>query len=467
MMIIGRVVAAALAMEPAWVQTVQIAASNGPPEDACESKSTVASPGTPSVTPPPSASEVTESESVAMVRMDTAAGAANANLPEGWAKRLQVGEAYNVAGVPLESLRGRDVDIDRIHAVIAGAARRDHVVRLAFWGASHVAGEYMTGELRRLLQDRYGDAGHGFVMPAAPWTGYRASDVNLCSGGEWVSDFVDRRGGRADGLLGFAGVSIEGLAQSATGWVQTTRTNPHGQRVSQFEIHYLRQPGGGVLEAVVDDAPPISIPTAGATGPGTLIVKVPDGPHRLTVHPAGDGPVRIFGVVMERETPGVVVDAMGVSGRTASSWNHWDEPLMRAFLDRRRPELAVLAYGTNEANDRSLTPEEYRGNLRGMLTKFRRLLPDTACLLIGPSDRAKRVKGTTYAVWGPTEWVAGVQREVGPEFGCATWDLQAVMGGPGSMVRWRAAEPALAAGDYIHLSAAGYQEVARRLLAVL
>lgn len=458
---------AAFAAEPAWVQTVEIARTNGPPDGACESKAKVASPGTPTVTPPPSASETNESESAAMVRFDTAPGAANAALPEGWAKRLQLGGAFDVGQVPLEPLRGREADIARIHAVIASAARHDHVVRLAFWGASHVAGEYMTGELRRLLQDRYGDAGHGFVMPAAPWTGYRASDVNLCSGGEWVSDFVDRRGGRADGLLGFAGVSVEGLAQSATGWVQTTKTNPHGQQVSRFEIHYLRQPGGGVLAATVDDAPVVDIPTAGTTGPGTMILSVPDGPHRLSLHPAGDGPVRIFGVVMERASPGVVVDAMGVSGRTATSWLHWDEPLMRDFLSRRTPELAVLAYGTNEANDRSLTPEEYRTNLRAVLTKFRRLLPETACLLIGPSDRAKKLKGTTFAVWGPTEWVAGVQREVGPEFGCATWDLQAVMGGPGSMLRWRAAEPTLAAGDYIHLSAAGYQEVARRLLAVL
>ena len=90
----------------------------------------------------------------------------------------------------------------------------------------------------------------------------------------------------------------------------------------------------------------------------------------------------------------------------------------------------MLAYGTNEANDGGLTPDEYRVTLRKVLTRMRAVLPDAACVLIGPSDRARKVSGATYAIWEPTAWVAAVQREVGPEFGCATWDLQEVGGGP-------------------------------------
>jgi lysophospholipase L1-like esterase len=175
--------------------------------------------------------------------------------------------------------------------------------------------------------------------------------------------------------------------------------------------------------------------------------------------------VRLFGVNMERDTPGVVIDAMGVSGRTASSWLRWDEPLMDAYLERRKPDIAVLAYGTNEANDRKLTEAEYRETLRSVLTRMRRRLPDTPCVLIGPSDRARKIKGTTYAIWGPTAGIARIQREIGPEFGCVTWDLQEATGGPGSMLRWFSAK--LTAPDLIHFSAGGYQELARRFVAAL
>jgi hypothetical protein len=60
--------------------------------------------------------------------------------------------------------------------------------------------------------------------------------------------------------------------------------------------------------------------------------------------------------------------------------------------------------------------------------------------------------------------VAAAQREVGQEFGCAAWDVQAATGGPGSVFRWREHQPALMAQDLLHFSAEGYKELARRFV---
>lgn len=459
---------AALGAEPAWIVEYTVPATAGPPEDACGGAIQIASPGVarPAVPVAPAAAP-SSPETAGMLRYDLAPGAANDQLPAEIRARLGLGAPLDLHAIALEPLRGEPTDLARVRDVLALAARRERVTRLSFWGASHVAGEFFTGELRRVLQDRYGDAGHGFVMPAAPWTGYRASDINLCSRGPWVSDYDNRRGGRSDGLFGPGGISVEATTPESVGWVQTTKTNPHGRAASRLEVLFLRQPGGGTLNVTVDAGGPIPVSTAGPVGPGGAVLHVNDGPHRLTVSPAGDGPVRVFGVVLERDAPGIVVDAMGVSGRTASSWLHWDEPLMGAYLRRRTPDLVVLAYGTNEANDRSLTETEYRLTLRAVLARMRRLLPETACVLIGPSDRGRKIRGTVHAIWGPTAWVARAQREIAPEFGCVSWDLQEATGGPGSIFRWRTAEPSLAAGDLIHFSAAGYRELAGRFLAAM
>ncbi|MFZ5482254.1 MAG: GDSL-type esterase/lipase family protein [Myxococcota bacterium] len=454
--------AIALAVEPDWIARYTVPATAGPPADECASAVAVASPTvekppspTPSAEPPP------PPETEGMIRWDTA----DPKPPEDIARRLGLPGPFEVATIPLEPLRGLPEDLARVKGVLAKAARREGVTRVAFWGASHVAGEYFTGEVRRILQDRYGDAGHGFVMPAAPWKGYRASDVNLCSGGSWTSDYHNRSGGRDDGAYGPAGISVESSAPTSFGWVQTTKTNPHGRAVSRLEVLFLRQPGGGAVDLRVDDADPVRVETGGARGPGGVVLAVEDGPHRLVVTPAGDGPVKLFGVVMEREGPGVVVDAAGVTGRTAASWLSWDASLVDPFLERRMPDLAVLAYGTNEANDRGLDEAEYRLSLRAVLGRMREAMPDAACVLVGPSDRGKKVRGTVHVVWSRTAWVARVQREVGPEFGCATWDLQEATGGPGSIFRWHEAE--LAAGDLIHFTAAGYRELARRFVAAV
>lgn len=447
-------VVAALAAEPAWVQTFTIPRTAGPPEDSCEARAKVAAPrekveddDAPPTTPTAATPETPISEP-----MPTWSAATPA-------------EPYDVATVPLEPLRGNEADIARVREVFMQAAARKRTTRLGFWGASHVAGEFLTGQVRRLLQERWGDGGHGFVMPGPPWKGYRASDVNLCAGGTWLGDYVDRRLGRDDGRHGPAGFDIT-PTEDAVGWVQTTRTNPQGRSVSRFEVAWLREPGAGELHLKVDDADPVVVDASGPDGPGLAVLKVEDGAHRLTLTAKGD--VRVYGAWMERDEPGIVVDAHGVSGRTASSWQKWDAELMRPYLERKRPDLVVLAYGTNEANDKSLDAEKYAASLRLSLGRMRALLPDTACVLVGPSDRGKKVKGSTYAIWAPTAWVARVQREVGPEFGCATWDLQAASGGPGSMLQWYFhASPKLAAGDLIHFSAEGYKELGTRFVAAL
>lgn len=185
----------------------------------------------------------------------------------------------------------------------------------------------------------------------------------------------------------------------------------------------------------------------------------------MELRPRGDGTVALLGIALERDQ-GFVLDAMGVTGRTASSWLAWDEDVLRATLAWRPPGLVVLAYGTNEANDANMSSERYRATLGAVLAKVRRVAPDAACILVGPSDRGKALrKGRGHVIWGPTAMIARVQAEVAPQYDCLSWDLQDVTGGPGSMFRWY--EAGLAAGDLIHFTQGGYQELARRFVAAL
>jgi hypothetical protein len=113
-----------------------------------------------------------------------------------------------------------------------------------------------------------------------------------------------------------------------------------------------------------------------------------------------------------------------------------------------------------------MSSERYRATLGAVLAKVRRVAPDAACVLVGPSDRGKALrKGRGHVIWGATAMIARVQAEVAPQYDCLSWDLQAVTGGPGSMFRWF--DAGLAAGDLIHFTQGGYQELARRFVAAL
>ncbi len=465
--------------EPAWVQQFTVPPTSGPPQTGC---ATLAEAGPPPASARPkaetggSAGGPVDFDLKAMPQISVSAAA----LAPGSAVNAAVDPAVlraalsppDLGQVEMEALRGAPEDILRVQRVLA---RVGAPTRIGFWGASHVAGEYFTGHIRRVLQERHGDGGHGFVMPAPPWKGYRAADLNLCSGGKWSSDYDRRSGGRGDGMFGPGGISVESADPAAFGWVQTTKENPQGRTVARFEVLFLRQPGGGRLRLTVDDAAPVEVstgsPEGGGYGPGAAILHVAPGQHRLTLAPAGDGPVRILGVNLEAAEPGaaqgVVVDAMGVNGRTASSWLRWDKAQLQQWFSRRPYDLIVLAYGTNEGNDASMTPEVYRKTLESVLVRVRELMPETPCVLVGPGDRAKKLQTDLYAIWSPNAAVARVQAEVGPRYGCATWDTLSAMGGEGSSLSWARAVPPLMSSDMIHLSGAGYKLLGEQFIRLI
>jgi lysophospholipase L1-like esterase len=368
--------------------------------------------------------------------------------------------------LPLQPLEGSPASLASV-ATVLQKAESGARVRLSFFGASHTEGDLWTGRVRQILQSRYGDLGHGFVLPAELVSGYRASDINLCRSPGWFGDWAEKRNGRKDGLLGFSGLSVSSSSASSFGWIESTNGSL-GHSFSRVELFTLGQPGGGSLQVSVDQAPAVKVSTAADSA--RLLrtqLQLPDGSHRVTLRPTGDGEARVLGISIERDGGGVLVDAIGVRGATAASWLEWNQTMLRQGLASIDPDLIVLAYGTNEASHRSYSMETYRQELSQVLTRLRQAAPEAACILVGPSDRGVSLGHGRYAIWDRTEAVAGVQREVARKHGCAFWDWQQATGGPGSMVAWYLHQPRLASGDLIHHSRAGYELVADRFVAAL
>ena len=78
----------------------------------------------------------------------------------------------------------------------------------------------------------------------------------------------------------------------------------------------------------------------------------------------GGGAIDLFGVVLERLRPGVIVDSLGVVGRRLGSLRSWDWSVIGEQLATRDPRLVVLQYGTNEADDPDLDLEAIGALLR-------------------------------------------------------------------------------------------------------
>ncbi|MEI7894548.1 MAG: hypothetical protein WCI05_15745, partial [Myxococcales bacterium] len=190
---------------------------------------------------------------------------------------------------------------------------KDHL-RIAVYGDSNGTMDFMTGAMRRALQGKYGDAGHGYVSIGQPWNWYRHRDVKVTlMTGTWESFTVTTKP-VLDGFYGQALIMAESLQNGATAWISTADADaPVGTRATSLEVYFLRGPRGGVFDVMADGVRLATVDTSAKEhAAGFERVSVADGPHKFALVARSTKRVRIFGVVLEREPPSVQVDGLGV-----------------------------------------------------------------------------------------------------------------------------------------------------------
>lgn len=175
--------------------------------------------------------------------------------------------------------------------------------------------------------------------------------------------------------------------------------------------------------------------TARSAGPALLVLRGTDG--RLA---------RLGG--QRWEAGELAYTSLGLNGAQASVLVSADGSLETGLL-RERPDVLVLAFGTNESGSRDFDPAVYESGLNALYARIARALPDAGVLVCGPPDRSG---GRVLAE------VVEAQRRAARRAGFAFLDLRAEMGGRRSILSWQAS--GLARADLVHFSATGYSELA-------
>jgi lysophospholipase L1-like esterase len=327
------------------------------------------------------------------------------------------------------------------------------VTRIVHYGDSPTTADLITGDVRALLQARFGNAGHGFILPAKPWAWYQHSDVRV-NGTGWqmvpASQFEAR-----DGLFGLGGVSFTG-GPSANSKIVFEKA-----AYTRFEVWFLRQPEGGSLTLSADDVALGRIDTAGETKAADFAVfQAPSAASTLTLRVV-QGHARLFGVSAENNDGGLVYDSLGLNGASITvlsrmfNQSHW-----AAELQHRHPDLVIVNYGTNEADFPAFVDTTYEKELREAIRRLRAALPETSLLIMSPMDRGYRTGPGEIETMPAIPRIVALQRRVARETGCGFFDTFRAMGGEGTMARWYAAQPRLVSADFIHPYPAGGKMIA-------
>jgi len=337
---------------------------------------------------------------------------------------------------PVELLDPTGTALDHFYASLAETAqkKKGSRTRIAHFGDSIVVSDYVSGTLRRKLQDTFGDAGHGYMLIANPWPAYFHNDVfRFATKGFRVSRIVGPL--TSDNRYGLGGVTFRATA-GAIAQFGTAEKGNYGRKVSRFELSYLSRPNGGKFDIWVDGKVHTEVDTKNETE--TVLratIEVPDGEHRFEMRMRG-GETRSFGVTLERDEPGVVLDALGVQGARIRFLDKNDDEHFAEELKWRAPNLLVYQFGANESGDGYAYPmDEYLRTMKLVIAQGQKALPEASCLIIGAMDRARRRDGVTSSM-KIIQLIVAEQEKAAKELGCAYFDTYAAMGGWGSMPAW-------------------------------
>lgn len=350
---------------------------------------------------------------------------------------------------------------DALGAAEAGEGQRPvHILQL---GDSHTAGDLITASLRSRLQNTIGRGGRGALPPGKPYALYQPRQVELFEQA-WTAVTP------APGSDAMARVGLSG--SRALVWGEGSRLTIEAEGSAAFNRILLcgaAGPGAGSLTVRAQGGETdVSFADIRA-GAACREVRLND-PARSVVIQGGDTAVELHSVATFTEGPGVAVSALGIIGSTLADLAARDPAVVRAEMTAWRPDLIVLAFGTNEGFDPFLDSAAYETLLRGQVARLRALAPQADILILGAPDAQRPEGGGTcgdedgrWRIPRELPLVRDVQRRVAADMGVAFWDWHARMGGDCSAHRLATGPEPLMRGDHVHFNSAGGDWVGQML----
>ena len=358
-----------------------------------------------------------------------------------------------------------------------------HILQI---GDSHTAGDAMTGAWRAMLQGRFGGGGRGILPPGRPYDGYITHGVTASMSPGWSIGATFGKAAREPrpllGLSGFSLTSTErgaGMALNADpgfGFDRFTLCAIAGPEVGGVAVRF-----DGEDQGRLDFTAPVTQPKCVTIRSATLRNSV-----AITADAAG---LTVTSWAVFRDDGGIALSNLGVVGSQLAHFARTDDAVLAEELKAYKPDLIVLAFGTNEGFAPHFDPVAYEAILRLQIARLRRLSGDVPMLLLGAPDALSRqpalrtnapgdavecepAQPSTAArppLFAPPALAAvrSIQRRIAGELGLGWWDWQAEMGGPCTARSWVQRDAPLMRGDYVHFNTAGGLEIARRLQADL
>jgi lysophospholipase L1-like esterase len=253
--------------------------------------------------------------------------------------------------------------------------------------------------------------------------------------------------------IGIGGITIKTMDSAA--YINLTLQDQSGLDYGCTKMTLFHEKGPQAFDFMLYDGPDIlgfinSNLLIGGPFSSTINFDKPQKRIRLKVYKRDSlqNFAQVYGLLLENEQPGILYNATGVNGaecRHCSASKYFFDQL--SLLS---PDLVIISLGTNEAYPRGFDADHFQVQLDSLAKQVKRANPEAALLFTTPADSyRKKYKNPDMKSARNTI----IQYCETNHF--AYWDLYAIMGGYGSMAKWKAKN--LGAPDKVHFSRGGYE----------
>ena len=346
-------------------------------------------------------------------------------------------------------------------------------------GDSHTAADFFSGEVRQLLQARFGDGGIGYLNAGKPHPGVRSAVVKVNASPGWTYAALQKTSDTEQFYLSGFNASVSASGESLA--FAASQSVPF----DMIEVEAIFGPGRGGVSIAIDDLPPVVHALDGAQTEKRVFRVTPSRGalydfHKMSITTTSGGAVTIASVGVFNHSYGVSYSAIGFPGATIDIANQINAKVFGEELHRIDPHIVVLAFGTNEGFNDNLDLTQYATRYRIVLKKIRDSLPQARIVIVGPPNGNRlpgRCKGAGPSAsckppgsedqgcfWSTPpmlDKVRELQRKLAAEMNVTFWNWGEITPGECGAHALVNASPRLMAPDHVHFNGDGYRLGAR------
>lgn len=262
-------------------------------------------------------------------------------------------------------------------------ARPVHILQI---GDSHTAGDAITSAWRDLLQQKYGSAGRGVLAPGRPFDGYITHGITVSMSPGWKisSDFGSTWSMPSPPL----GLSAFTLTSQNDGASMALLADPN-EAFDRFVVCAVVKPGAGNLTLHAGTQATTFDLSSATERPECRTMKLTQPATTADLSVSG-GPATLTSWATFNDRGGVALSNLGVVGSQLIHWARTDDAVLTEELANYKPDLIVLAFGTNEGFSPRVNEFEYEVTLRAQIGRIRRLAGNVPILMVGAPDALSR-----------------------------------------------------------------------------